>query len=51
MVNFFHFSVNGNDSSVILFVILLTRMTIRPYKMTELLFSLTEKMDKINPVD
>ena len=45
------FYVNEKANLVILYVILLTKRAIQPYKMTELAFSLTEKMDEVNPVD
>ncbi|KAJ0457190.1 hypothetical protein HanIR_Chr15g0770951 [Helianthus annuus] len=50
-VNLSIFSVNEKGNSVILYVILLTRRVIPPYKMTELSFSLTEKMDEVRLVD
>ncbi|KAJ0509605.1 hypothetical protein HanIR_Chr11g0530841 [Helianthus annuus] len=45
------FSVTRKAIRSFYYVILLTRRTIRPYKMTELPFSLTEKIDEVNKVD
>ncbi|MFS7959556.1 hypothetical protein Hanom_Chr08g00692481 [Helianthus anomalus] len=50
-VEFINFFVNDKGNSVILYVILLTSRAIRPYKMTELSFSLTEKIDEVNSVE